>query len=142
MFAGVGFFANDNPAPNNSAVLADTNNEIGTLYCSSGSRTMGIGRWFLQNGTEITTNDGGSFTVVHGGGNFPAYAGLQLRTGKSFIADDEGVYTCTIPDDAGVQQTLYVGIYRYGYYGEQYSMLQCGHYFVTVMKHLTHIILF
>ena len=112
---GVGLFVNDNPASNISAVLADGNNQIGTVYCSSGSQTNGIGQWFAPNGAEITQNSGGSFTVVRGGGNFPSYIGLQLKTGRSFSVLDEGVYTCVIPDENGVRQTLHVGLYSRGY---------------------------
>lgn len=111
-------FANDNPASNVSTVLADRNNQIGTIYCSSGSQTSGIGQWFAPNGVAITQNGGGSFTVVRGGGNFPSYIGLQLKTGRLFSVFDEGVYTCIIPDENGVLQTMHVGLYRYGYYGK------------------------
>ena len=114
---GVGIFANDNPASNVSTVIADTNNQIGTLYCSSGSQTNGIGQWFAPNGVEITQNSGGSFTMVRGGGNFPSYVGLELKAGRSLSMFDEGVYTCVIPDESGIQQTLHVGLYRHGYYG-------------------------
>lgn len=111
-------FANDDPVSNVSSVLADRNNQVGTIYCSSGSQTSGIGQWFAPNGVAITQNGGGSFTVVHGGGNFPSYIGLQLKTSRLFSAFDEGVYTCIIPDENGVQQTLHAGLYRYGYYGK------------------------
>ena len=121
MCIGVGLFANDIPASNVSSVLADNNNQIGTIYCSSGSQTNGIGQWFAPSGAEITQNGGGSFTVVRGGGNFPSYVGLQLRAGRSFSVFDEGVYSCIIPDENGIRQTIHVGLYSRGYYGE-YSM--------------------
>lgn len=118
LYIGVGLFANDNPASNISAVLADGNNQIGTIYCSSGSQANGIGQWFAPNGAEITQSSGGSLTVARGGGSFPSYVGLQLKTGRSFSMLDEGVYTCVIPDKNGVQQTLYVGLYNQGYFGK------------------------
>ena len=114
-------FANDNPASNVSTVLADRNNQIGTIYCSSGYQANNIGRWFAPSGAEIARNSGGSFTVVQGGGNFPSYIGLQLNEGQSFSALDEGVYTCIIPDENNVQQTLHVGLYRNGYNGNYYK---------------------
>ena len=98
--------------------MADANNQIGTIYCSSGSQTSGIGQWFAPNGAEITQNSASSFTSVRGGGNFPSYAGLQLKTGLSFSTSDEGVYTCVIPDESGIQQTLHAGLYRRGYFGK------------------------
>ena len=98
-------------------MIADANNQIGTLYCSSGSQTNGIGQWFAPNGAEITQNSGGSFTVVRGGGNFPSYVGLELKAGQSLSIFDEGVYTCVIPDESGIQQILHVGLYHHGHYG-------------------------
>lgn len=112
-------FANDNPASNISTVLADRNDQIGTIYCSSGSQAGSIGQWFAPNGMEITQNGGSSFTVVLGGGNFPSYVGLQLKSGRSLSVYDEGVYTCVIPDENGIQQSLHVGLYRHGNYGKQ-----------------------
>ena len=56
--------------------------------------------------------------MVRGGGNYPSYVGLQLRAGWSLSTSNEGVYTCLIPDENGIQQTLHIGIYHYGYYGE------------------------
>ena len=111
-FPGVGMFVNDNLAPNNSAVLADGSNNIGTIYCVSGSRISGIGQWFAPNGAEISETSNSSMTVVRSNGNIPAYAGLQLKPGRSVTANDEGVYTCAIPDERGLRQILFVGLYR------------------------------
>lgn len=115
---GVGIFANDNPVSNNTAVLADKNNQIGVIYCNSGSKMSGIGQWFSPSGAEITQSGSGTFTVVRGSGNIPSYIGLRLRAGRSFSTSEEGVYTCLIPDEDGVQQILHIGVYRYGYIGE------------------------
>ena len=124
LHAGVGIFANDNPASNNSVLLADRNNQIGTIYCSSGSRRNNAGQWFAPNRVAVSTQSSSSLSVVHGGGgSFPAYIGLQLRAGRSLSASDEGVYTCTIPDENGIQKILHIGIYRYGYYGMLVQLL-------------------
>ena len=78
----------------------------------------GIGQWFSPSGSEITQSSSGTFTVVRGGGNIPSYIGLRLRAGRSFSTSEEGIYTCLIPDENGVQQTLHVGMYHHGYIGE------------------------
>ena len=78
---GVGIFANNNPVSNNSVLLADRNNQIGTVYCSSGSQQNTIGQWLAPNGAVIPQS-GGSLSVVRGGGNFPAYIGLQLQANQ------------------------------------------------------------
>ena len=116
---GVGIFANDNPASNNSVLLADRNNQIGTISCSSGSRSSGIGQWLAPNGA-VVPQSGSLLSIVHGGGSYPAYVGLQLRANQSLSASEEGIYTCVIPDVTGIQRTLHVGIYRYGYNGNAF----------------------
>ncbi len=111
-------YEGERPVPNNTALVADVNNQIGTIFCSSGSRVTNIGHWLAPNQTEITESSSGSFTAIRGGGNFPSYIALQLKSGSSIAEEDQGVYTCIIQDEDGVQQILYVGIYRYSYYGE------------------------
>ena len=110
---GVGIFANDNAADNNSVLVADNNNNIGTIYCGTGSRASNIGQWFTPNKTQIQPGNS-LFSVVRGGGNFPAYVGLQLRSNRALTKYDEGIYICEIPDENGATQTLNVGIFRYG----------------------------
>lgn len=122
MYTGVGVFANDNPVSNNSVLLTDRNYQTGTVYCSSGSRAANIGQWLAPNGVAITQSSG-ALTVVRGGGSYPAYVGLQLRANQTLLQSHEGVYTCVIPDEDGVQQTLHVGIYRYGFYGKKKERL-------------------
>ncbi len=124
---GVGIFANNNPVSNNSVLLADRNNQIGTVYCSSGSQQNTIGQWLAPNGAVIPQS-GGSLSVVRGGGNFPAYIGLQLQANQSLSVLDEGTYTCIISDENGLQRALHVGLYRYGYYGifNAFTLIVCS----------------
>ncbi len=122
---GVGIFANNNPVSNNSVLLADRNNQIGTVYCSSGSQQSTIGQWLAPNGAVIPQS-GGSLSVVRGGGNFPAYIGLQLQANQSLSVLDEGTYTCIIPDENGLQRALHVGLYRYGFYGNHFTLIVCS----------------
>jgi len=125
--SGVGIFANDNLAPNNSAVLGDEGGNIGTLYCTSGLRRSNIGQWISPSGTEITVSSSTSFTVVHGGGAVPSYAGLKLKPGFSLMEADTGVYSCVILDEYGVEQILYVGIYLHDFQGGRIIKLQIIH---------------
>lgn len=125
--AGVGVFANDNMASNNSILLADRNNQIGTVYCSSGNRSNGIGQWFAPNGAALPQS-GSTLSVVRGGGSYPSYVGLQLRANQSLTVSDEGIYTCVIPDENGIQKTVHVGLYRFGYNGSfRYYNLKLHH---------------
>ena len=69
-----------------------------------------IGTWYLPNGTQLTTED------IDSPISFPLYAyhetgqiGLLRDAG---IASYQGLYRCVIPDENGVDQTLWVAVYR------------------------------
>ena len=40
---------------------------------------------------------------------------MQSSPGVQFSSEDEGVYSCIIPDENGEEQTLHFGLYDYGY---------------------------
>ena len=110
--------ATSNPIQNNTALLADSSNDIGTLFCVSGGLSSNTAKWLAPDGTDMMDNNG-SFAIVRGEGSTQSYIALQLNTGYSLTDADEGVYTCIIPDENGIEQTLYVGLYRFGFYGRQ-----------------------
>ena len=118
----MGLYVNDNHAENNSVILGDRNNQLGTIYCTSEVPNSNAGKWYYPNGDEVAGNDG-RFTTEHGGGIFPSYIGLQLTSGFTLMASDQGVYTCIIPDENGIEQSLLVGIYVFGFYGK--PVYQC-----------------
>lgn len=118
---GVGIFANDNPVTNNTALLASDSNQIGTIYCTSGLRNSSAGIWYSPNGTVITPDSGGTFTLAYGRGNFPSYAALQLNSGETLTRENEGVYTCVIPDEKAEEKVLHVGLYHSDFIGELFS---------------------
>ena len=124
--AGIGIYANNKSVPNNSIVLGDRNNQIGTVYCCSGSFEANIGLWTGPDGSEITERSGGAFSVIQGGGGgsivYP-YIGLQLRPGYNLTELSEGIYTCTIPDERGVSQSLNIGIYSHNFEGNDATFL-------------------
>ena len=124
--AGIGIYANSKSAPNNSVVLGDSNNQIGTIYCSSGSSEANIGLWTGPDSSEITERSGGAFSVIRGGGGgsiVHPYIGLQLRPGYNLTELSEGIYTCTIPDERGVSQSLNIGIYSHNFEGNNTTFL-------------------
>ena len=112
--AGVGLFGLSQPISDNSAILANSSGQIGILYCHSASRDGQIGRWISPSGDNITT-DSELFEVGFFSGNFPSYTTLQLADGATLSAADQGVYSCVIPDENGVEQTLNIGIYPEDY---------------------------
>ena len=75
------------------------------ITCCSTAETGGapLGNWYFPNGTEVPTNDTGWLFYSTRG---PGVVRLHRRTGGV-----SGIYRCVIPDQSGVNQTLYVGLY-------------------------------
>ena len=76
------------------------------LWCQSAMNVSGIGSWKLPNGSAIP--DDLNFDPIHMA-NRPGQVGL-LRSGGigSPSSPYQGIYTCTIPDENGATQTLFV----------------------------------
>lgn len=85
-----------------------SNTDAQTLWCQSSSNNATIGEWYYPNGDTVTTKptseSGGSLQAYHSIGQV-----ALLRDGG--IAGNEGLYKCVIPDEHGVNQTLWVGLY-------------------------------
>ena len=86
----------------NSPLLCVTPDNI---TCCSTAETGGasLGNWYFPNGTEVPTNDTGWLFYSTRG---PGVVRLHRHTGGV-----SGIYRCVIPDQSGVNQTLYVGLY-------------------------------
>ena len=91
----------DSPGSDSSDGLNDG------LWCQSDNTGDVIGTWNLPNGTQVSTVDDNNFPlhVFHVTGQI----GLLRDLG---IADYQGLYRCVIPDDNGVDQTLWVAVYE------------------------------
>ena len=83
------------------------------LWCQSANNGSDIGVWYYPNGTQVplftgafdnTSTPSPLFSM-----RFNGQIALARREGLSGI---EGLYTCIIPDENGVNQTLVVGVYR------------------------------
>ena len=106
------------PISNNSAFIADSAGQIGTIFCHSASQQPNIGRWVSQNGNDITFTSSDSFAIGLHSGVFPSYTTFGLSNGFELLPADQGVYSCRIPDETGTQNTLHIGIYTSGYGGD------------------------
>ena len=75
------------------------------MTCCSTAETGGalLGNWYFPNGTEVPPDSTGWLFYITRG---PGVVQLHHRTGG-----DSGIYHCVIPDQSGVNQTLYVGLY-------------------------------
>ena len=92
----------------------DQNND-GTndaLWCQSANNGSDIGVWYYPNGTQVPlftgTFDDSSAPRPLFSKRFNGQIALARRAGLSGI---EGLYTCIIPDENEVNQTLVVGTY-------------------------------
>ena len=91
----------------------DTDGTNDGLWCQSANSGSDIGVWYYPNGTQVPLFTG-AFTDVSAPSplfskRFNGQIALARRDGLSGI---EGLYTCIIPDENGVNQTLVVGAYR------------------------------
>ena len=74
------------------------------LWCQSAMNVSDIGSWQLPNGSPVS--DDLEFDPIHMA-NRPGQVGLLRREGL-YNSPYKGMYTCTIPDEKGVNQTLVV----------------------------------
>ena len=110
MFGGY----NKTSYPNNSIIPAnyfydaDTNNDklIDALWCQSARNESNIGLWHYPNGSQVSTVDDSS--PLHS-----VYMSGQIGLYRDYgINNYEGIYTCVIPDEHNVNQTLFVALYK------------------------------
>ena len=74
------------------------------LWCQSATNASGIGSWQLPNGSAVT--DDLTANPIHMA-NRPGQVGLLRSAGIAF-SPYKGIYTCTIPDENGINRTLVV----------------------------------
>ena len=74
------------------------------VWCQSAKNVSDIGSWKLPNGNSVS--DDLEFQPIHMG-NRPGQVGL-LRYGSIGPSPYQGLYTCTIPNENGFNQTLVV----------------------------------
>ena len=96
--------------PNNSIIPAeyfhrDDRNNDGLndgLWCQSARNDSNIGVWYYPNGSQVSTVDDSS--PLHS-----VYMSGQIGLYRDYgINNYEGIYTCVIPDEHDVNQTLMV----------------------------------
>ena len=87
------------------------------LWCQSATSGSDIGLWYYPNDTQVP-----SFTGAFDNSNTPSpifskrFTGQIALARKAGLSGYEGLYTCIIPDENGINQTLVVGIYtNYAY---------------------------
>ena len=83
------------------------------LWCQSANNGSNIGLWYYPNGTQVPL-----FTGAFDDSSAPSpifskrFTGQIALARKDGLSGYEGLYTCIIPDENGVNQILVVGAYR------------------------------
>ena len=89
------------------------------LWCQSANDGSGIGLWYYPDGTQVPL-----FSGNFNQSNAPSPVFSKRFTGQIALARNdevvgyEGLYTCIIPDENGVNQILVVGIYTDSVYSK------------------------
>ena len=99
----------DSPnTPDNPIINESSDGQNDGVWCQSALNQTMIGSWYLPNGSPVPTAADAtpvrSYNV-----NITGQVGL-LRDGG--IGGYQGLYTCIIPNENGINQTLYVAAYR------------------------------
>lgn len=106
-------FDDENPGliPNNTVILTDNFGQIPRLQCISGAMQPNVGQWLAPSGMDITFSANDPFDITVGDQSDPGYLDVSLHSGRILTISDQGVYTCSIPDENGTTSSLNVGIY-------------------------------
>ena len=129
--AGAGIYAwtaatqyDDQPIANNGLIIALSSNNLVyssslAVDCVSNSSQSGVGEITGRDGTTLShwaaLAGGGTWRVFH---PFFRPGVLRARARGVLTAGDQGIYTCTIPDDSGNTFDINVGLYPSGFSGE------------------------
>ena len=88
------------------------------LWCQSARNESNNGVWYYPNGSQVSTVDDSSpLHSVHMSGQIGLYRDYGL-------GNLEGIYTCIIPDEHDVNQTLMILLYKEHTY-KMNSKLNC-----------------
>ena len=77
------------------------------IWCQSALNESMIGVWYLPNGSPVPTQSGATPLQSYNT-NVNGQVGL-LRRGM--LGSNQGLFSCIIPNEEGVNQTLYVAVY-------------------------------
>ena len=111
--------------PNNGIVIAQdvTSKDRIRFQCRSESTMTGVGQLVDLDGNSFTIEQtSGGFIVQKTGSGSGHPGSVQFRnrvsTEPDLTADDEGVYSCRIPDENGNDVDVNIGVYRNGFNSE------------------------
>ena len=95
--------------PNNGLIVAGVTNRISEFRCLSGSSSPFVGQLLGPNGEDLTHVDADHFLVHRGGSYDPGL--IHVRRLAPLAREEQGVYTCRIPNERGTAVDVNVGLY-------------------------------
>ena len=106
------------PVDNNGLIIASSYAPSLVFDCVLNSSQSGVGMITGRDGSRLNHLDplsgGGKWSII----NRYSRPGMLRVRASVLSSGDQGVYSCTIPDDNGVNTTINVGLYPNGYQGE------------------------
>ena len=100
---------------NNTLLKTDESGTINDIHCTSGSMRENVGHWIAPNGEEITNSTIDPFDIIVGGTRDPGSIVVRQASGHIVTRSFQGIHTCIIPDENGVQTYVHVGIFQHGF---------------------------
>ena len=105
------------PIPNNGLTVSASDGLL--LNCASNSSQSGVGMITRQDGNTLPIGTTDVWRVSNPSQR-PGVLRLETISTSSITAAEQGIYTCTIPDNNDNQFTINVGLYRSGFMGDLY----------------------
>ena len=106
MIAAGLFHDSDRDRPGNLvSVVSGSDGQNDGLWCQSSHDQSMIGTWYYPNGTEVSRVES---SPLYSNNTPTGQIGLLRRGG---LAGIQGLYRCVIPNEEGVDQTLYAAAY-------------------------------
>ena len=91
----------------------DANNIVDAFWCQSANSGSDIGVWYYPNGTQVPLFTGAFDDTLASSPLFSKRFNGQIALARrAALSGIEGLYTCIIPDENGVNQILVVGAYK------------------------------
>lgn len=111
---GAGLFVNGiGTMYNNSILEVSSEGRIPQLYCLSGFNATVEGDWISPGGTDLVAVVNDPFDVIIEGSEDPGQLLIETQLSNPHItSEDEGVYTCVIPNEDGDSEYLHIGLYH------------------------------
>ena len=124
--AGAGIFVTrDHQSLPNDGLIVASAKRISEFRCLSGTSLHNVGQLIGTTGVDIVTNTSDPFHITRGNVFSPGV--IHVRSHGFLTPENEGVYTCKMPDESGAEKSVNVGLYLSGVKGESLAVVLMCH---------------